>query len=92
MFGDYLKSLKMNCKAHLIPRLAVSRDSVSLNGSLCIMYKSLIFKVLEKAVIQLQVLVNYARSSREAEEVSKEVSMNVEWLTEMICSSFLYGP
>lgn len=29
-----------------------------------------------KAVIKLQVLVNYARSSKEAEEVSKEVSFN----------------
>jgi hypothetical protein len=56
------------------------------------MYKSLVFKVLEKAVIQLQVLVNYARSSKEAEEVSKEVSMNVERLTEMLCFSFLDGP
>jgi hypothetical protein len=92
IFGDYLKSLKMNCKAHLIPRFAGSRASISLNGPLCIMYKSLVFKVLEKAVIQLQVLVNYARSSKEAEEVSKEVSMNVKRLTEMLCFSFLDGP
>lgn len=45
-----------------------------------------------KIVIQLQVLVNYARSAKEAEEVSREVSLNHKCLTEMLCFSFLDPP